>query len=457
MTAMAEPIEREVELGSGRTRVQIRGGGQPFIWTHGFTSSIDSENESGMDALFGALPGVQMVRYDARGHGRSAAAREDADGAWHALAGDLLELCGALGLARPVSGGVSMGTATTLHAALRAPDAFAAMVLLMPPTAWETRKAQADLYRGGAALIAARGVDAYLDAMRAAFRANPMPGFDEERQEAMLAGLRTKSAADLARMLRGAAASDLPDPARLRGLEIPALVIATRGDPGHPLSTAERLVELLPNAELRVIDSLLELGSVRDELARFLTAPGARFARARADQIDVYSPDRYAAGAPYADFARLRRERPVHWQPTPDGGGYWALTKHADVAEVSRDPELFSSAAGFVVIEPLSEAQLAMMRFTLLGMDPPEHLRFRQAPAGLVHAAAGRRARAAGARDRARDLCARRREARGRVRRGGGRGAAERGVRRDARRAAPPTARACAAGPRSSPARRTQS
>ena len=68
----------------------------------------------------------------------------------------------------------------------------------------------------------------------------------------------------------------------------------------------------------------------------------------------------------------------MHWQPTPDGGGYWALTRHADVAEVSRDPERFSSARGFVVIEPLSEAQLAMMRFTLLGMDPPEHLRFRR-------------------------------------------------------------------------------
>jgi cytochrome P450/pimeloyl-ACP methyl ester carboxylesterase len=378
MAAMAEPSEREVELGSGRTRLRIEGAGQPFVWTHGFTSSIESENASGIGALFGGLPGVQVVRYDARGHGRSAPAREDAHGAWHALAGDLLELCGSLGLARPVAGGASMGTATTLHAAVRRPDAFSAMVLVVPPTAWETRKAQADLYRAGAALVDARGVSGYLDAMRAAFRANPMPGFTEEMQEAMLAALGEKSAPDLARMLRGAAASDLPDPARLRGLEMPALVIATRGDPGHPLSTAERLVELLPNAELRVLDSLLEIGSVRGELAQFLIAPGARFGRARADQIDVYSPDRFANGAPYADFARLRRERPVHWQQTPDGGGYWALTRHADVAEVSRDPERFSSARGFVVIEPLSEAQLAMMRFTLLGMDPPEHLRFRR-------------------------------------------------------------------------------
>jgi cholest-4-en-3-one 26-monooxygenase len=94
--------------------------------------------------------------------------------------------------------------------------------------------------------------------------------------------------------------------------------------------------------------------------------------------IDVYDPDRYANGAPYADFARLRREDPVHWQPTPDGDGYWAVTKHADVAEISRDPATWSSAAGFVVLEPMSEAQLGMMRFTLLGMDPPEHARYRR-------------------------------------------------------------------------------
>jgi cholest-4-en-3-one 26-monooxygenase len=369
---------REIELRSGRTWVEIQGSGSPFVWTHGFTSSIAGEDSVGMDQLLRALPGTRLVRYDARGHGRSAPAREVGDGAWSALANDLLELVTALGLEPAIAGGASMGTATTLHAALRAPGAFRGLVLVIPPTAWDTRKAQADLYLAGAALIEARGVDAYVEAMREAMRSRPMPGLTAEQQERMLADFRSKSATDLARMLRGAAASDLPDPALLEKLELPALVIATKGDPGHPLSTGERLVELLPNAELRVVETLAELGSARDDLVRFVTAPGARWARARAAEIDVYSPDRYAHGAPYADFARLRRERPIHWQPTPGGGGYWALTRHADVVEVSRDPERFSSARGFVVIEELSEAQLAMMRFTLLGMDPPEHLRFRR-------------------------------------------------------------------------------
>ncbi|HXX47271.1 MAG TPA: alpha/beta hydrolase, partial [Myxococcota bacterium] len=58
----------------------------------------------------------------------------------------------------------------------------------------------------------------------------------------------------------------------LRQIRAPALIVATRGDPGHPLSTAERLAELLPHATLHVVESFLELGSARAELARFLEA-----------------------------------------------------------------------------------------------------------------------------------------------------------------------------------------
>jgi cytochrome P450 len=94
--------------------------------------------------------------------------------------------------------------------------------------------------------------------------------------------------------------------------------------------------------------------------------------------IDLYDPDRCVLGAPYADFAQLRCESPVHWQRTPDGDGYWAVLRHADVESVSRQPELYSSARGFVVIEPLTEEQLAMMRFSLLGMDPPDHAKYRR-------------------------------------------------------------------------------
>jgi cytochrome P450 len=51
-----------------------------------------------------------------------------------------------------------------------------------------------------------------------------------------------------------------------------------------------------------------------------------------------------------AAFATLRRERPVSFHEEPEvpmlgkGPGFWAVTRHADVLEVSRDAETFSSA-----------------------------------------------------------------------------------------------------------------
>ena len=262
--------ERDLELRSGTTRVRVSGDGTPFVWTHGFTSSMAAEDALGMSALFRELPGVRVVRYDARGHGHSAAGRDAAASAWPALATDLLELCDALALERPIAGGASMGVATSLHAAIRAPQRFAALVLVMPPTAWETRKAQAGLYNGGAALVDAHGVDGYLDAARAAFRARPIPGFDEAMQEKMLDAMRAKTAPELARLLRGAASSDLPSADQLAKLDMPTLLLPIRDDPGHPLSTAERLHELLRGSELRVLRDASEIPAQRDTLLRFI-------------------------------------------------------------------------------------------------------------------------------------------------------------------------------------------
>ena len=84
--------------------------------------------------------------------------------------------------------------------------------------------------------------------------------------------------------LRGAAASDLPDPRALRRLQVPTLVLAWRGDPTHPLSTAKRLVELLPDAELHVAaasDDIRDWSErIREFLANAVTTPPASRPRA---------------------------------------------------------------------------------------------------------------------------------------------------------------------------------
>lgn len=99
---------------------------------------------------------------------------------------------------------------------------------------------------------------------------------------------------------------------------------------------------------------------------------------ADARDIDIYDPDGYLAGAPHETFEYLRRECPVYWQPMPDGTGYWALLRHADIVRASRQPNLFSASEGGVVLEDLDAEQLAMMRNMLLAMDPPRHVVYRR-------------------------------------------------------------------------------
>ncbi len=98
--------------------------------------------------------------------------------------------------------------------------------------------------------------------------------------------------------------------------------------------------------------------------------------------VDLYSPDTYVAGAPHEVLAELRRTQPVYWQQIPGQRGYWALLKHADVERVARDPAVFSSAAGGVVLEDLDGPRLEQMRGMLLAMDPPRHRDYRRP---LVH------------------------------------------------------------------------
>ena len=98
--------------------------GHPFLWGHGLTSSMASEDSTGVFGWRDALgDGWRVVRYDARGHGASSATSDEADYAWPNLALDSLALLDALGLDRVVLGGASMGAATALHAAVLAPEA----------------------------------------------------------------------------------------------------------------------------------------------------------------------------------------------------------------------------------------------------------------------------------------------------------------------------------------------
>lgn len=91
---------------------------------------------------------------------------------------------------------------------------------------------------------------------------------------------------------------------------------------------------------------------------------------------DITSHDTYLRGFPHAAFQRLRETEPVAWVEEADGTGFWAITKHADVIEVSRDYGRFSAARG-IRIESMADDELHARR-TMMELDPPEHTRLRR-------------------------------------------------------------------------------
>jgi 3-oxoadipate enol-lactonase len=155
-----------------------------------------------------------------------------------------------------------MGTATLLHAVLLAPDRFDRLVLVCPPTAWASRTAQAGVYRAGALFVERNGKDAFVRGMRV----QPRPPVLAESPQ----GPVDIDEALLPSVLRGAAASDLPAPEEVATIRTPTLLLAWDGDPGHPVSTAERLHELIPGSTLHVARTPAELRTWSERTAGFL-------------------------------------------------------------------------------------------------------------------------------------------------------------------------------------------
>ena len=93
--------------------------------------------------------------------------------------------------------------------------------------------------------------------------------------------------------------------------------------------------------------------------------------------IDLLA-DAWVAGVPIDEFDRLRREDPVHWHPEPNGPGFWAVTRHADVVAVSRGTETYSSELGSPFISTQTDEAMEQIRLSILGMDGAKHHRYRR-------------------------------------------------------------------------------
>jgi cytochrome P450 len=102
--------------------------------------------------------------------------------------------------------------------------------------------------------------------------------------------------------------------------------------------------------------------------------------------IDLTDLETFTDGAPLDAFDLLRAQAPVFWHEptahTPDGEGFWCLTRHDDVLWAARDSSTFSSDTGGgrdgggTLIEDLPSGFAAGVLFNM--QDDPRHHQIRR-------------------------------------------------------------------------------
>jgi cholest-4-en-3-one 26-monooxygenase len=99
--------------------------------------------------------------------------------------------------------------------------------------------------------------------------------------------------------------------------------------------------------------------------------------------MDLLDMDAFQRGDHHEWFRRLRAENPVSWHDFPPGRGFWNVVKHADLVEVNRDPETYSSELGGTNMfdigdRPDDALQMDPRGILMLDTDPPKHTRYRK-------------------------------------------------------------------------------
>jgi len=263
---MAPEVGRAVVRGA-KLVYERSGSGPDLIWGHGL--SMDRASDTDMGLMDWSRIPVSLVRYDARGHGESESTPDLNGYSWEELARDQLALADALGIDSYVAAGASMGCGTALHAAVLGGARVRALVLVIPPTGWETRAAQADQWELSAKTIETQGVEAMIAARADMAPPDPYVGDDLRRQQRD-AATRAWDPKRLAHVMRGATTANLPERSAIAAITAPTLILAWTGDPIHPVWTAEELAGLLPQAKLHIGSTRADVDAWTDLTRDFL-------------------------------------------------------------------------------------------------------------------------------------------------------------------------------------------
>jgi 3-oxoadipate enol-lactonase len=231
--------------------VEEAGEGPPIVLAHGLTATRRYVVH-GSRLL--ERSGLRVVSYDARGHGESDPAPDPAAYEYEDLVDDLERVMDEHGIEQAALVGVSMGAATTLAFALRAPERVRALVQVTPAhLGLPTDAFGAVRWDALADGLERDGVEGFL-------RAYGDPPVEERFRSLIVQAIRQRmelhrhpeAVAAALRVVPRSQAFDGPE--ALRRVAVPTLVVASRDeqDPQHPYELALEYERLIPGAELVV-------------------------------------------------------------------------------------------------------------------------------------------------------------------------------------------------------------
>jgi pimeloyl-ACP methyl ester carboxylesterase len=230
------------------------GSGPAFVFSHGLGNNLAQ-----VRALMGDLPGVRVILYDNRGHGRTSGIVDPARLTFPVMAEDMAALLDHLAVPAAAVGGVSMGAGISMAFCLKNPDRTKALVLSRPAWLNSPEPPNLTILQMIGDLVEKYGPEPAVEHFRSSERYADFESIAPETAKTLVASFTNRGAEATISTYRYIPASvPFHSWEELRSIRAPALVLANRNDPIHPFEYAEQLCSALPHATWREIPSKSE-------------------------------------------------------------------------------------------------------------------------------------------------------------------------------------------------------
>ncbi len=238
------------------------GRGRPLVWSHGFACGAKMW-EPQVAAFAGRY---RVIVYDVRGHGASEVPPAAEAYSQPTSVEDLSQLLRHLGITGACVGGLSMGGNIALNLSLAHPEIVAGLIIADTGAGSDEPEDWRSKCREWAAILEARGIEAFADVMTADPLLAHYVAQGPEAARHMRSLVTTHRANGLAHTLRGVLATRPTIYAlepRLKALQVPALIIV--GEHDEPCVKVSRyMAETLPRAELVEIKGVGHMTNLED-------------------------------------------------------------------------------------------------------------------------------------------------------------------------------------------------